>query len=153
MYAILKRYKFSIGKMIENSILSYYKGSYRGLVPHPALITRLCIIDSMEGDWEEEETCPKTSPLTLIGIIKVPKNRGKEKEPEIGREERENIEINQIQFDSATQEHQQRQKSLSPILTVSPNLRQIHQEQAESSEYHGNNTELMEMLKAMRQEI
>ena len=67
----------------------------------------------------------------------------------MGREERDNIEVNQIQFDSATQEHQQRQKSLSPILIVSPNLRQIHQEQAESSEHHDNNTELMEMLKAI----
>ena len=108
MYAILKGYKFGVGKIIENSILSYYRGSYRGLVPHLALITRLCILGSVKGDWEEEETCLKTSPLTLTGIIKGPKNRGKEKEVEIGREERDNIEINQIQFDSATQEHQQR---------------------------------------------
>ena len=42
---------------------------------------------------------------------------------------------------------------LSPILTVSPDLRQIHHDQVESSEHHGNNTELMEMLKAMRQEM
>ena len=150
LYSILKGYKFSVGKIIENSILSYYRGSYRELVPHPVLITRLCILGGVEGDWEEEETCPKTSPLTLIGIIKGPKNRGKEKEVEVGREEGDNIEINQIKFDSATQEHQQRQKRLSPILTVSPYLRQIHQEQAKSSEHHGNNTELMEMLKAMR---
>ena len=108
MYAILKGYKLSVGKIIENSILSYYRGSYRGLVPHPALITRLCILGDVEGDWKEEEPCPKTSPLTLTGIIKGPKNKGKEKEAEIGREERDNIEINQIQFDSATQEHQQR---------------------------------------------
>ena len=65
LYAILKGYKFSVGKIIENSILSYYRGSYKGLVPHLALITRLCILGVMEGDWEEEETCPKTSPLTL----------------------------------------------------------------------------------------
>ena len=63
LYAILKGYKFNVGKIIENSILSYYRGSYKGLVPHPALITRLCILGDVEGDWEEEETCPKTSPL------------------------------------------------------------------------------------------
>ena len=103
MYAILKGYKFSVGKIIENSNLSYYRGSYRGLVPHLALITRLCIIGDVKGDSEEEETRPKTSSLTLTGIIKGPKNRGKEKEVEIGREEIDNIEINQIQFDSATQ--------------------------------------------------
>ena len=91
MYAILKGYKFSVGKIIENSILSYYIGSYRGLVPHPTLITRLCILGDVEIDWEEEETCPKTSPLTLTGIIKGPKNKGKEKEAKIGRAERDNI--------------------------------------------------------------
>ena len=82
-----------------------------------------------------------------------PKNRDKEKEAEIGKEERDNIEINQIQFHSATQAHQQRQNSLSPILTVSLDLRQIHQEQAKSSKRLSNNTKLMEILKAMRQEM
>ena len=82
LFAILKGYKFSVGKIIENSISSYYREGYRGLVPHPTLITRLCILGSMEGDWEEEETCPKTSPLTLTGVIKGPKNSGKEKAAE-----------------------------------------------------------------------
>ena len=36
---------------------------------------------------------------------------------------------------------------------VSPNIREVHQEQAESSEHQGNNTELMEMLKSMKQEM
>ena len=62
LYAILKGYKFNEGKIIENSILSYYRGSYKGLVPHPTLITRLCFLGGVEGDWEEEETCPKASP-------------------------------------------------------------------------------------------
>ena len=79
LYAILKGYKLSVGKIIKNSILSYYRGGYRGLVPHPTLITRLCILGGVEGDWEEEETYPKTSPLTLTGVIKGPKKRGKEK--------------------------------------------------------------------------
>ena len=39
LYAILKRY--SVGKIIENSILSYYRGGYKGLIPHPSLISRL----------------------------------------------------------------------------------------------------------------
>ena len=34
----------------KDSIFSYYKGGYRGLVPHPALITRLCILGGVEGD-------------------------------------------------------------------------------------------------------
>ena len=105
----------------------------------------------MERDWEEEETCPKASPLTLTGIIKRPKNRGKAKEVESEKEKGDNIETDQIQFESTTHEHQQRQRSLSPILTISLNLRQIHQEPAKSSGYHSNNRKLMEMLKSMRQ--
>ena len=80
LYAILKGYKFRVGKIIENSFLSYYRGGYRGLVPHPALITRLYILGGVEGDWEEEENCLRTSPLTLTGITKGPKNRGRERE-------------------------------------------------------------------------
>ena len=61
---------------------------YRRLVPHPTLLTRLCSLGGIEGDWEEEETCPRTSPLTLTGIIKGPKNRGREREAEVAREGR-----------------------------------------------------------------
>ena len=100
MYAVLKGYKFSVGKIIENVILSYYRGSYRGLVPHPALITRLCILGGVEGDWEEEETCPKVSPLTLTGITKGPKNRGNEKKVEVEKEEGDTRKIEQVQFES-----------------------------------------------------
>ena len=88
LYAILKGYKFSVGKIIENLIWSYYRGGYRGQVPHPALITRRCILGGVEGDWKEEENYPRTLTLTLTGITKGPKNRGKEREAEI---ERENI--------------------------------------------------------------
>ena len=62
LYAILKGYKFSVGKIIENSILSYYRGGYKGLMPHLSLISRLCILGGVQGDWEEEENCPKTRP-------------------------------------------------------------------------------------------
>ena len=48
--AILKGYKFRVGKIIENSILSYFRSNYKGLVPHPTLITRLCIMGGVEGD-------------------------------------------------------------------------------------------------------
>ena len=47
----------------------------------------------MEGDWEEEETCPKFSPLTLTGKTKGPKNRGKGKEVEAEKNEEDNKDI------------------------------------------------------------
>ena len=108
MYVILMGYKFSVGKKIENYILSYYRGSYRGLVPHPALITRLCIMEGVKGDWEEEETCPRASPLILTRITKGPRNIGKEKKIEAEKEEGDDREIKQVQFESPAQEHQER---------------------------------------------
>ena len=100
LYVILKGYKFSVGKIIENSILSYSRGGYKGLIPHPALLTRLCILGGVEGHWEKEKNFPRTSPLTLTGITKGPKNRGKEREAKVAREEEERIEINQMQLES-----------------------------------------------------
>ena len=84
LYALLKGYKIDVGKMIENSILSYSKGKCRGMIPYPAIITSLCIQGGVKEEWGINETYPKASPLTLTGIIKGPKNRGKGKEK--GRE-------------------------------------------------------------------
>ena len=53
LYALLKGYKFSVGKIIENSILGYYRSKYGGLIPHPTLIARLCILGGVKGYWEE----------------------------------------------------------------------------------------------------
>ena len=77
LYAILKGYTFNVGNIIENSIFSYYRGRYKGLIPYPALISRLCILGGVSEDWEEEENRPKTLPLALTGITKGPKNRSR----------------------------------------------------------------------------
>ena len=82
LYALLKGYKFDVGKIIESSIRCFHKNVKRGLIPHPATITRLCILAGVKGTWVEEETCPKVSPLTLTWVIKGPKSR-KRKEMEI----------------------------------------------------------------------
>ena len=58
-----------------------------------------------------------------------------------------------MQLESEDPEQQQRQRSVSPILTLYLHVRQAHQEQAGSSEQQSNNVELMEMLGAMRQEM
>ena len=42
---------------------------------------------------------------------------------------------------------------MSPVLTFSPEVRQVHQEHVESSKPLGNNTVVLEMLKVMRQEM
>ena len=97
LYAILKDYKFSVGKIIENSILSYYRGGYKGLIPHLALISRRCILGGVQGDWEEKENCPKTSPLTLTRITKGIKNRNRGRQVEAVMEEEEPAETQKPQ--------------------------------------------------------
>ena len=76
LYALLKGYKINVGKIIENSIMSYSSSKCRGLILHPALITKCCLLRGVIGDWDVEETCPKVSPLTLTGVTKGPKNGG-----------------------------------------------------------------------------
>ena len=57
--------------------MKYHEGNKRGLIPHPTTITRLCIRAGVKGTWEEEEECPKVSPLTLTGVSKGPRNQKK----------------------------------------------------------------------------
>ena len=74
LYAILKGYKLKAGAIIENSIMKYHEGNKRGLIPHPATITWLCLKAGVKGSWAEEEECPNASPLTLTGESKGPRN-------------------------------------------------------------------------------
>ena len=75
LYALLNGYKINAGAIIESSILRYHEGNKRGLIPHPATITRLCLQAGVKGTWPEEEECPKASPLTLTRVIKGPRNK------------------------------------------------------------------------------
>ena len=70
-------YKLNAGAIIENSIVKYHEGNKRGLIPHRATVTRLCIRAGVKGIWEEEEECPKASPLILTGVSKGPRNQKK----------------------------------------------------------------------------
>ena len=133
LYALLKGYKINVGKIIEDSIMSYYISKYRALIPYPTTITKLCILGGVNGAWEEEETCPKVSPLTLTGITKGLKNRSRETDIETEEKERDNRENEQVQFESPAQEQQEIQRNLSPIWNVSPNVREAHQEPTKSS--------------------
>ena len=65
LYALLKGYKTNVGCLIEGSIKGYNLRNKIGLIPHPTTISRLCILAGVRGSWDEEETCPKASPLTL----------------------------------------------------------------------------------------
>ena len=49
LYAFLKGYKMNMGIMIEESIRGYHHSNKRGLIPHPATITRLFFFGRGEG--------------------------------------------------------------------------------------------------------
>ena len=55
LFALLKGYKMNVGKIIENSILSYSKRNCRGLIPHPATITSLCLLRGVEAEWGKKK--------------------------------------------------------------------------------------------------
>ena len=59
LHALLKGYKFNARKIIESSIKSFQKNAKGGLIPHPAMITRLYILAGVHRVWAEEETFPK----------------------------------------------------------------------------------------------
>ena len=79
LYAFSKGYKINMGMLIEESIRGYHHSNKRGLIPHPATITRLCFRAGVKGNWEVKERCPRVSPLTFTGVTRVPKGK-KQKE-------------------------------------------------------------------------
>ena len=108
LYAILKWYKLNAGAVIENSIMRYHEGNKRGLIPHRATITWLCIRAGVKGSWAEEEECPNASPLTLTGISKGPRNK-KKKEVIVETDPREEKENARQEEDTLMVEDQQEQ--------------------------------------------
>ena len=56
LYVILKGYKLNAGAIIENSIMKYHEGNKRGLIPHLATITRLCIRAGVKGIWKKKKS-------------------------------------------------------------------------------------------------
>ena len=75
LYALLKGYKIIVGSLIEGSIRGYHLSKKRGMIPYLTTISRLCILIGVKGSWEEEEVCPRVSPLTLTGVTKGPRNK------------------------------------------------------------------------------
>ena len=130
LYALLKGYKFDVGKIIESSIRCFHKNVKRGLIPHLATITRHCILPKVQGIWAEEENCLKVSPLTLTWVTKGPKNI-KRKEMEIvevaeepKEEEHEQLGMEQIPGEGQLLAEDEMQSIRSPLIHSPPDVRQ-----------------------------
>ena len=121
--------------------------------------------------WEEEVYCPKVSPLTLIGITKGPRNKGKaviEEEEEILRIEplytsaMEEVPSHELPYwhlftgtrsFSPTWGRPQEARNIHPPRYTSPGDTRNFPEQAESLRQGQGNGEMMEMLQLMRKEM
>ena len=159
LYAFLKGYKMNIGILIEESIRGYHHSNKRGLIPHPATITRLCFWAGVKGNWEEEERCPRVSPLTLTGVIRGPKgNRQKEVmvlDAETGQKidaETDRREMEEV-LDSVLSEAEEEPLMTSPTYPLFPKVQEQVPVQAEASRSREENTEIMEMLREMKKEM
>ena len=165
LYAILKGYKINIGTIIENSIMRYHEGNRRGLIPHPATVTILCLKAGVRGDWEAEEEVPLTSPLLLTGVSKGPRNQKKKgvlikigEEASAAREEEVNTEAspdshNFTFADTAGQDDRSPVDFSSPLAGSPPMQGRTFREQGEGSRGTQENQTIMEMLLSMQNKM
>ena len=160
LYALLKGYKINIGSLIEEPIKVYHASNKRGLIPHPATIIRLCILAGVKGVWEEEEKCPRVSPLTLTGVTRGPKGKRQkevvaadiEAEQEVN-EENQGREIEEVSDNTIPEMTEEESTRVSPITHFFPEVQEQLFAQAEGSRSEEGNNEILEMLRAMKREM
>ena len=159
LYAFLKGYKMNMGVLIEESIRGYHHSNKRGLIPHPATITRLCFCAGVKGNWEEEERCPRVSPLTLTGVTRGPKGK-RQKEVimlDAETEQEANAETDRREIeevpDSVLPETKEEPLRVSPTHPLFPEEQEQVLAQAEGSRNREGNAEILEMLRAMKREM
>ena len=128
----------------------------RRLIPHPTTISRLCISVGVRGSWDEEEACPKASPLTLTGVTKGPRNRKHkgivELEAEPG-EENYNREMETVLEQIPPAEEEEMPFRMSPMSPSRPEMKEDFPELAESSRKDAGNNEMMKMLRSIKKDM
>ena len=133
----------NVGRLIEGSIIGYHLRNIRGLIPHPTTISRLCIFAGVRGSWDEKETCPKVSPLTLIGVTKGLRNKKQQRMVEIEAkpaEDDDHKEMEAIPEKISPAEEEEVHLRLSPLSHSYPDMTKNFPEPAESSRRGEGNT-------------
>ena len=165
LYAILKGYKISIGTIIENSIMRYHEGNKRGLIPHPATVTILCLKAGVKGDWGTEEEVPLASPLLLTGVTKGPRNQKKKgaliktgEEIPAAREEEVNTEAppdsHHFTFADTVGHNEGSPRDFSfPLASSPPTQGKTFSEQGEGSRETQGNNAIIEILLSMQRKM
>ena len=159
LYAFLKGYKMNICILIEESIKGYHHSNKRGLIPHPATITRLCFWAGVKGNWEEEERFPRVSHLTLTGVTRGPKGKRQKEVMVVDAEteqetnaENDRREMEEVQ-DSVLPEAEEKPLRVSPTYPLFQEVQEQVPAQAEGSRSREENTEIMGMLRAIKREM
>ena len=159
LYAFLKRYKTNLGILIEESKRGYHHSKKRGLIPHPATITRICFWAEVKGNWEEEERCPRVCPLTLTGVTREPKGKRQKEVMVVDAETEQETnakndrrEIEEVP-DSVLPEAEEEPLRITPTYPLSPKVHEQVPAQEEGSKSREGNTEIIEMLRAMKREM
>ena len=146
----------NVGGLIEGSIKGYHLSNKRGLIPHSTTISRLCISAGVRGSWDEEETCPKASPLTLTSVTKGPMNKNQkgmvESEAELA-EENGNREMETIPEQIPPAEEEEMPFRMSPLSHSYPDMTKNFPEQEESSRRGEGNTKIMVMLRSIKKDM
>ena len=145
-----------VGGLIEGSIRGYHLRNRRGIIPHSTTISRLCIFVGVRGSWDEEETCPKVSPLTLIGVTKGTRNKKQQRMVEVEAEhakDNDHREMEATLEKNPPVEEEEAHFRMSPLSHSYPDLTENFPELAESSRRGEGNTEVMEMLRSIKKDM
>ena len=161
LYAMLKGYKLNAGAVIENSIMRYHEGNKRGLIPHPATITRLCLRSGVKGTWEEEEECPKKKKGVIIEADSRAENENARQKEDtllvVDQEEEDpeaHLEENTFLFAEDREQDDGSPINFSTSLASSPPIRnRDFREPSESSRGAQGNNQIMDMLSSIQKSM
>ena len=113
----------------------------------------------MKGNWEEEERCPRVSPLTLTGVTRGPKGRNQKEVTVLDAEtgqmidaETDRREMEEVPYSILleTEEEPLRTSQTYPLFLE---VQEQVPVQAEASGSKEGNYEIIEMLRAMKKEM
>ena len=107
----------------------------------------------MKGSWDEEETCPKASPLTLTGVTKGPRNKKKNGIFELEAkpaEENDDKGMETVPEQILPVEEEEMPFRMSPMSPPGTEIREDFLKLAESCRMDAGNNEIMEMLRSIK---
>ena len=103
--------------------------------------------------WEDEEKCPRVSPLTLTGVTRGPKGKRKKEIMEVDAEaeivpteENETRKMEEVRKDIHPVVAEEAHFRLSPLSHSYPKVQEKLPLKAEGSRSREDNIEIMEML-------